>query len=345
MWLIPPRSIGYGREHRAAIGFWFSLTPEDESDRKRACRAVQLQSELLRMMKCFLLRIAVSALLPACSAMVAGAATVNPVQLALDRSLRGTAAAAVVLDASSGHLLALEGRRAAAWQSSAPGSTLKPFFLEAALERGLIRANTSLSCQRPLRIAGHDLTCTHPAVLTAFRADEAIAYSCNSYFAQLAARFAPGETAAVLRAYGFGSPSHLFEDESAGELMTPSSDADGALQVLGVADVTATPAQLAEAYWLLDRRTDLAPALRRGLEGSVTYGMAHPAATDGVVLLGKTGTASDPGASWTHGWFAGIASCGTHRIIVVLFVPHGDGGDAALLAHRFLSAWRDGLER
>ncbi len=297
-------------------------------------------------MRRLLLCTAVSAVLPGFSAAAFAQSTaVKPVQVTLDRSLRGTAATAVVLDGSDGRLIAVERRRTAAWQSRAPGSTLKPFYLQAALERGLIRDSTILSCQRHLRIAGHDLTCTHPAALTAFSADEAIAYSCNSYFAQLAARFAPGETAAVLRVYGFGTPPHLFASESAGEVRTPPNEAARALQVLGVADITATPAQLAEAYWLLDRRADLAPALRRGLEESVTYGMAHPAATDGVVLLGKTGTASDPGERWTHGWFAGIASCGARRIVLVIFVPHGDGGDAAMLAHRFLSAWRNGSAR
>jgi cell division protein FtsI/penicillin-binding protein 2 len=298
-------------------------------------------------MRYLLLRIAALALLSGFSptAMSAGSAAVNPVQLTLDRSLRGTAAVAVILDTANGRLLAVERHHAAALQSSSPGSTLKPFFLNLALERGLIRDNTILYCQRNLRIAGHELACTHPTALTAFRADEAIAYSCNSYFAQLSARFTPKETAAVLREYGFGSRSHLFESESAGEVRTPSGEAQRALEVLGIAGVSATPAQMAEAYWLLDRRADVAPAVGRGLRESVTYGMAHPAITEGISLLGKTGTASDAGERWTHGWFAGIASYGGCRVVVVIFVPHGNGGDAAMLAHRFLLTWRNTPER
>lgn len=219
---------------------------------------------------------------------------------------------------------------------------MKPLFLEAALEGGLIHEDTILYCRRSLNIAGHDLACVHPPALTAFRADEAIAYSCNSYFAQLASRFAPGETADVLRSYGFGSRPHLFASESSGDVSVSWDEAHRALQVLGVADISATPAQLAEAYWLLERRSPLSPAVSRGLRESVTYGMAHPAATNGVVLLGKTGTASDPGEPWTHGWFAGMASCGGRSIVLVIFVPRGNGGDAASLAHRFLSAWRNG---
>jgi len=82
-----------------------------------------------------------------------------------------------------------------------------------------------------------------------------------------------------------------------------------------------------------------APVVKRGLEGAVAYGMAHNAATDGLAVAGKTGTASDAGQAWTHGWFAGIASRGAQRVVVVLYVPRGNGADAASLAHRFFELW------
>jgi cell division protein FtsI/penicillin-binding protein 2 len=73
----------------------------------------------------------------------------------------------------------------------------------------------------------------------------------------------------------------------------------------------------------------------RGLEDSVKFGMADPAAVPGVRILGKTGTASDPGEAWTHGWFAGAIP---GRFVLVVYVPHGDGGTAARLAQRFFAA-------
>jgi len=274
-----------------------------------------------------------------------GAAQHEATQRALDRALSGTSAVAVVLDDADGRLLAVERPREAAERASAPGSTLKPFFLAAALEKGAIREDTTLECHRHLRILGRDLTCSHPAALTAFRAEDALAYSCNSYFAQLSERFTPQQVIAVLEQAGLGSPPHLFAGESAGMLREADSDGEQALQVLGLEGVTATPAQMAEAYWQLWRRIDAAPTVRRGLEESVEYGMANPARTEGVALLGKTGTASDAGQAWTHGWFAGMASCGGQRIVVTIYVPRGNGGDAALLAHRFLSAWRSAVTR
>jgi cell division protein FtsI/penicillin-binding protein 2 len=62
--------------------------------------------------------------------------------------------------------------------------------------------------------------------------------------------------------------------------------------------------------------------------------MARSAAVSGVAIPGKTGTASDPGEAWTHGWFAGAIP---NRLVIVVYVPHGDGGTAAELAQRFLA--------
>jgi cell division protein FtsI/penicillin-binding protein 2 len=52
-------------------------------------------------------------------------------------------------------------------------------------------------------------------------------------------------------------------------------------------------------------------------------------------ILGKTGTASNPGEAWTHGWFAGALP---GRFIVVVYVPRGDGGTAARIAGNFFAA-------
>jgi cell division protein FtsI/penicillin-binding protein 2 len=54
-----------------------------------------------------------------------------------------------------------------------------------------------------------------------------------------------------------------------------------------------------------------------------------------VTILGKTGTASNPGEAWTHGWFAGAIP---GRFVVVIYLPRGDGGAAARLAQRFFQA-------
>ena len=75
---------------------------------------------------------------------------------------------------------------------------------------------------------------------------------------------------------------------------------------------------------------------------SVRYGAAHNAEVSGIKLAGKTGTASDPGQPWTHGWFAGIAGEGSSKFVVVVYLPHGNGADAATIAHHFFIALKAG---
>ena len=94
------------------------------------------------------------------------------------------------------------------------------------------------------------------------------------------------------------------------------------LAVLGLAGVSVSPLELARAYRAMLQRMPSDGPVARGLEGSVRYGMANPAAVPGLTILGKTGTASEPGESWTHGWFAGAIP---GRFLIVVYVPHGDG--------------------
>jgi cell division protein FtsI/penicillin-binding protein 2 len=222
--------------------------------------------------------------------------------------------------------------------ATAPGSTLKPLFLMAALREGRVRPETTVVCHGDLRIAGRDVACTHPREQNVFDAERALAYSCNTWFASLARRFSPEEAAEVLRSYGFGSRTRLASGDAAGDVQVPRNNAEVQLLVLGLGDIRVTPLQLVRAYFRLAQE-NMMPVVWRGLEGSVAYGMAHNAATPGITIVGKTGTARDQGESWTHGWFAGIASRGAERVVVVVYVPRGNGADAAALAHRFFVAW------
>jgi cell division protein FtsI/penicillin-binding protein 2 len=258
-------------------------------------------------------------------------------QRSLDTALHGTNAVAVVLDGADGRTIASEHADEAQQLARSPGSVLKPFFLAAALREGKVHAETTVVCRGNLRIAHRDLACTHPRSETVFDAERALAYSCNEWFASLALRFTPEQAAEALRAYGFGSRTGRAEEESPGVVREPRSDAELRLMVLGLDDVETTPAQLARGYFRLAQQLDEIPALKRGLEESVAYGMAHNAATGGLSIAGKTGTASDADEAWTHGWFAGIAGQRGDRIIVVIYVPRGNGADAALMAHRFFA--------
>jgi membrane carboxypeptidase/penicillin-binding protein len=107
------------------------------------------------------------------------------------------------------------------------------------------------------------------------------------------------------------------------------------LTVLGLSGVTASPLELSRAYRELLQRAPADGTVVRGLEESVKFGMSNPAGVTGMTIVGKTGTASDVGEAWTHGWFAGAIP---GRLVIVVYVPHGDGGMAARLAQRFFRA-------
>jgi stage II sporulation protein D len=250
-------------------------------------------------------------------------------QAALTSALQGTPAVGLVVDVKTGRQLAAV---KATNERHAPGSILKPLFLAAALEQHEVQPATTVFCRRNLHIndGTHDwnLACTHPQSDVAFAAKEALAYSCNRYFAELADRIPPAQASAILEHYGLAPAS------------IPQSREQKELLVLGVAGITVSPAQIAGAYRRLALELDQskAPAVREGLRDSVTYGMAHNADVPGMEIAGKTGTAGEEAQARSHGWFAGTGHLDHDEVVVVIYLPLGNGADAARLAHNFFLA-------
>jgi stage II sporulation protein D len=245
-------------------------------------------------------------------------------QAALSSALHGTAAIGVVVEVKSGRQVAAV---RATDERHAPGSILKPLFLAAALEQREVLPETTVFCRRELRIGEWNLACTHPQSNVAFSAKEALAYSCNRYFAELADRIPPVQAAAILAHYGLG-PAPIPQNREQKELL-----------VLGVAGIAVSPAQMAVAYRKLALQLDQgkAPEVQEGLRDSVSYGMANHAAVAGMEIAGKTGTAGDGPQGRSHGWFAGTGYLGHEEVVIVIYLPQGNGADAARLAHDFFS--------
>jgi stage II sporulation protein D len=243
--------------------------------------------------------------------------------------LQGTPAVGLVVDVKTGRQLAAV---KATNERHAPGSILKPLFLAAALEHHEVQPETTVFCRRNLHISDGtrdwNLACTHPQSDVAFAAKEALAYSCNRYFAELADRIPPAQASAMLEHYGLAPAS------------IPQSREQKELLVLGVAGIAVSPAQIAGAYRRLALELDQgnAPAVREGLRDSVTYGMAHNANVPGMGIAGKTGTAGEEAQGRSHGWFAGTGHLGHDEVVVVIYLPLGNGADAARLAHGFFLA-------
>lgn len=247
----------------------------------------------------------------------------------------------VVLDVATSRLLASHRLSEAARTLAAPGSTLKPLVLYGLLSAGHWNPERRVACDGLLVVAGHRLACSHPKA-PPFNAREALAWSCNSYFAEMARTLEPGELERLLRPTGMLDTTGLVHAEATAEFRAPRNVDDAQLALLGVEGVRVTPLELAAAYrWLVlefashpdSGATDV---VRAGLEDSARFGMASEASLGGVRVTGKTGTAEGVDTSRTHGWFAGMAPAEKPQAVVVVYVPSGRGADAARVAGELL---------
>jgi cell division protein FtsI/penicillin-binding protein 2 len=244
-------------------------------------------------------------------------------QTILTNALQNTPAIATILHQQSGRVLAMQGNPESA---DTPGSILKPLLLFAALQQNLIAPTITVFCRHDLHIDNQSYPCTHPQSNVSFTAQEALAYSCNTWFASLALRFTPSRLTESLRAF------HLHP------ALTPVLPEQKQLIALGLAGVTTSPLQIANAYRILSNQLGqpFAKPVADGLRGSVSFGMAHNADISGLDISGKTGTASNPPRKpWSHGWFAGFATIHRTPLVISLHLPQGNGADAALLARDF----------
>ena len=236
-------------------------------------------------------------------------------QHAVTRAMKGRDGAVAVLRISDGALLARQRPDLMKSSEAPPGSAVKPFTLKALLRTGV---STAL-CGRTLSINGQRLDCSHPPVSEPLTASDALALSCNSWFAAMASNLLPDLLWREFNAAGL----------TAGIARTRDALI---LQALGIDGVKCTPLALARAYrrLALDQskaEPRFAP-IYEGLAESVKRGTSIAAGPAG---RGKTGTTKD-GA-----WFAGF----NNAIALAVFLFQGTGGaDAAPIAGEVFAAWR-----
>ena len=257
-------------------------------------------------------------------------------------AIRTPLARIVVLDILTGRVLAARQMSEMARTLAAPGSTLKPLVLYGLIDAGRWNPEQRVVCNRHLVVAGRNLACSHP-LGPPFDAREALTWSCNSYFAQVAETLKPGELGRLLRPTGLLSPTGLVHEEAIAEFREPESIADNQLALLGAEGVRVTPMELAVAYRWLAQQLAAHPdslatqVVRAGIEDSAGFGMAGQASLGGVAVAGKTGTAEGETSDRTHGWFVGLAPGSNPRVVLLVFTPSGSGADAARIAGELLA--------
>jgi len=247
----------------------------------------------------------------------------------------------LVLDEPTGRLLASSHLAEAARTLATPGSTLKPLALYGLVAAGRWDPSRRVACSRTLRIAGHSLACSHPPA-DPMDARQALTWSCNTYFAAVAATLKPGDLRALLAPSGLLALTGLASvPEAMAEFRAPRTPDQLRLALLGVDGVRITPLELAAAYrWLAVQLaahpgSPAAQGVQAGLADSASFGMAGAASLGGVPVAGKTGTADLNRGS--HGWFVGLAPASAPRVIVAVYLPAGRGADAARVAAELLA--------
>jgi stage II sporulation protein D len=145
-------------------------------------------------------------------------------EAALDAALQESATAAlrdrdgtiIVMDAQTGRVRAIVNPHVAYEEALMPGSAIKPFTALAALRSGLIDENSRTVCPGRFTGLNFSLACVHADHLPPFSPAQAIAYSCNYYFATAGQRLGREQLVATLRQFDFGQSTGISQDERSG---------------------------------------------------------------------------------------------------------------------------------
>ncbi|WP_148210017.1 penicillin-binding transpeptidase domain-containing protein [Candidatus Korobacter versatilis] len=265
----------------------------------------------------------------------------------MDRAFDSQQGAAVVLRVSDGQVLAAHNRKTLTTRVATPGSAIKPFTLELLLERDATTPQQTIACKRSLNIEGHRLVCSHPAELSEFDAEEALAFSCNSYFVTAATRLKPGELERHFEEHGFTRAPGILPDEGAGRITPERTVEDRQLLAVGAAGIQVTPVEMAAAYlqmarWQTGKATAPQQVVLNGLRAAVEHGLAQGAQPSNIKIAAKTGTSADPRNPQTHAWLAGFAPAEHPEIVVVVFVERGRGStEAAAIARSIFESYAE----
>ncbi len=257
-----------------------------------------------------------------------------------------------------------------------PGSSFKIFVASAALDSRAVDKNFTATCPGEEIIDDDRIRCWKAGGHGKLNMTQALAQSCNIYFAKLGRRLGAARFSHYVARFGLNERPPLEIEAAAsrvptGERLHPAMLLESSF---GQGEVLVTPLQLAlvacaianegriprprlvldvrEADGTVVRsfapRTWLRPiaprAAREVREMMVAAvrpgGTAAAAAIAGVAVAGKTGTAENPRGR-AHAWFVGIAPAERPKIVVAVCVEHGGSGGrvAAPIARELMKFW------
>lgn len=241
-----------------------------------------------------------------------------------------------------------------------PGSTMKLVTGAAALRHNPGIRERRFYCPGYIEIEGRRLTC--PQVHGNINFNEALMYSCNVAFAQLALETGAGEWVKAAQDFGFTQKLSFDLDLAVSRLpevsqLNPNALAEAAI---GQGEMLVTPFQMALVAaaianngllmqpYTVDRVEDpeggtvkvtrpqllrvstspgIAQVLKQAMVEAVKAGTARSAAIPGVPVGGKTGSAQNPQGR-THSWFVGFAPADNPQVAVAVVVENAGAGGA-----------------
>jgi len=285
---------------------------------------------------------------------------------------KAKAGSVVVLDAQTGEVLALANypsyspdkrvnlsgeqlRNRALTDTFEPGSTMKPFTVSLALEKGIVRPETPIqTAPGRINITGSTITDAHPhGVLTV---NEVIQKSSNVGTVKMAMQLQPREMWEIFTQVGLGQKPQLpFPGMTAGRVRPYKTwrPIEQATMSYGYG-VSASLFQVARAYTMFARDGEVVPAtlmkangqvpgarvisvetarsMRKMLQMAAGPGGTGPKAqTMGYSVGGKSGTAhKQEGKGYAskkyRGFFVGLAPIEAPRIIVAVMIDEPSNG-------------------
>jgi cell division protein FtsI (penicillin-binding protein 3) len=285
---------------------------------------------------------------------------------------KAKAGSVVVLDAQSGEVLALANypsyspdkrvnlsgeqlRNRALTDTFEPGSTMKPFAVALALEKGLVKPETPIqTAPGRITITGSTITDAHPhGVLTV---NEVIQKSSNVGTVKMAMQLQPREMWEMFAQVGFGQKPQLpFPGVVSGRLRPYKTwrPIEQATMSYGYG-ISGSLFQVARAYTVFARDGEVVPATLMKTEQQVQGvrvfsaenakamrkmlqmaagpgGTAQKAQTTGYSVGGKTGTAhKQEGKGYAgkkyRGFFVGMAPIEAPRIVVAVMIDEPSNG-------------------
>ena len=237
---------------------------------------------------------------------------------AIDTTTEHHPGIAVVIGVKTGYVISGNRLDSAERTVVLPGSTIKPFVLEALRERSA--DGLRMACPRALRIGNRRFDCTHPSLNEVVDEHRAIAYSCNNWFAEASRRLSAEDLRQGLLRYGLAA---------GGTIDLAANDDQKRMQAIGEWGVRVSPLAMAQAYRKLALRGDL----DGDLLSAATFGTAQLATPLGASIAAKTGTTSE--GAWVAGWIPADKP----KVVVVVWLPAGSGGsDAAPVAREIFTS-------